>query len=202
MILQNAFNQMVRDALQPMLKTAGFAKKGLNFYRRRTATVEVINLQRSCWNSVERLEFFVNIGSYVPALDAAWGEPILEFPKEYECHFRRRLEALAPFGCDRFGFSSPAEAIEIQPKLRAALAEALAFLEKMDSLDGFLTVAVQMNGLLNFDKILTFMVQTHRHTLAEVYVKNLESLLTDDDRWPQFHRQFEAILNSADGLAP
>jgi hypothetical protein len=92
----------------PVLKTAGFAKQDLNFYRRQGSVVQVMNFQRSIDNRGGDNVFFVNVGV---AFDDLWklqgielNESMrkrLEAPLEHECHFRSRLENLVA-NCPRW----------------------------------------------------------------------------------------------------
>jgi Domain of unknown function (DUF4304) len=100
--MQKTFQTVVKETISPLLKSAGFSKKSLNFYRKRVGLTEVINLQRSKWNSEEQVEFFINVGIYAPEIETVLGIEIIEFPKEYDCHFQKRIKEIAPLGSDRF----------------------------------------------------------------------------------------------------
>ena len=73
--------------LKPIMKDAGFRKKGKSWYLESPETVAVLNLQWSSWGGGD---FYINLGILVKSIEA------IQWPPEYKCHFRRRLSDLMP----------------------------------------------------------------------------------------------------------
>ncbi len=73
--------------LKPVMKSAGFKKKGRTWYLETPETVCVLNLQMSPWGGGD---FYINLGVLVKAIEN------ISWPKEYQCHFRERLCQLMP----------------------------------------------------------------------------------------------------------
>lgn len=84
--------------IAPILKSAGYKRKGATWRRETSETVAVVNLQMSPYAGIL---YYVNLGVYVKALGA------ITQPLEYQCQFRVRLEALMtdrhmPWPCSTF----------------------------------------------------------------------------------------------------
>src|SRR4051794_5097536 len=92
-----AFNDVVRDAVTAVLKPAGFSKSGTNYHRRLSSCVQVVNVQTSRGSTLDEKRFFINVGLAFDELCGLTDVPVLEKPKEYECDdrgTRDRLEKL------------------------------------------------------------------------------------------------------------
>jgi Domain of unknown function (DUF4304) len=71
------------DAINSALKILDFKKKSNTWYLHRDETVLLVNLQKSQYGD----QFYINCAVLVRALSN------LEFPKEYACHIRFRLDS-------------------------------------------------------------------------------------------------------------
>jgi hypothetical protein len=70
--------------LKPFLKEQGFRKKGASWWKHTEDFIQVINIQGSQWSK----KFYINLAVYIRSLgDEEW-------PTEYKCHIRNRLESL------------------------------------------------------------------------------------------------------------
>jgi hypothetical protein len=65
---------------------------------------------------------------------------------------------------------------------------------KINNLDDFCNVLIAQNGLHNYEKILPFLLKTNRTTQADIYVKNMETLLKNDERLAFFQERFKEIM--------
>jgi hypothetical protein len=95
-VAKDIINQIVSQGAGPIAKAAGFKKSALTFTRRRGEVVQVVNFQLSQGNFADTGSYYTNVGI---AFDALWRlarEPVAEHPREYQCHFRRRIEQLIP----------------------------------------------------------------------------------------------------------
>jgi hypothetical protein len=93
---------LFRDEITPCLKPKGFRRTSQTYYKWVAANCEVVNFQGS-WNSTrETYIFYVNLGVFnrrIFEFNKEFG-PLRElpaYPKEYECHWRKRLNMLLPY---------------------------------------------------------------------------------------------------------
>jgi hypothetical protein len=86
----------VRGDLATRLKVNGYRKSGRSFWRDADDHIRVVNVQASQWNAGDSGRIAVNLGVYFPDVAASVGRAMKgKFPKEYDCHVRRRLGTLA-----------------------------------------------------------------------------------------------------------
>jgi hypothetical protein len=71
--------------LKPVLKEFGFRKKGGTWWRQLDCFIQVVNIQGSQFSK----RFYLNLGVYIKEL----GD--VEWPAEYDCHIRVRLNSIA-----------------------------------------------------------------------------------------------------------
>lgn len=77
--------ELVKKGLDASLKEAGFKKKSNSWYWSNDQVILQINLQKSQYGD----QYYVNGGVFLKSLGT------IEFPKEYNCHIRFRLTAVA-----------------------------------------------------------------------------------------------------------
>lgn len=70
--LDRRLNELLKQWINPVLKQAGFKKKNLSYVADRGSLSWYLNVQRSQWNSQEKLEFTVNCGVFVPGVVSTW----------------------------------------------------------------------------------------------------------------------------------
>ncbi len=85
-------DQIVSTHLKPGLLAKGFRKQGANFWRDHGEVIDVVNVQKSQWNSGQAARFTVNLGVYWKRIHELLGKPLNTVPpKEYHCTVRARL---------------------------------------------------------------------------------------------------------------
>jgi len=91
--LKSQFKLLNYNLIAPFIKGLGFKKKGDNYYRSLNDITQYISLQKSRWNSNERIEFTFNIGFYNSAIyNLTHESQILPTTiKEYDCLVNFRL---------------------------------------------------------------------------------------------------------------
>jgi len=75
--------EKILGIIKNILKKEGYKKKSNSFYKTYNDVIFVINLQKSQWGE----RFYINIGLWYKKIEAE-----MEFPKEYQCHLRFRIE--------------------------------------------------------------------------------------------------------------
>jgi len=95
-------DEIVKLSIHPFLKSIGFKKKGLEWNRDRGDFVDVITIQASKYNTLERQTFTVNLGVFVKSFyEAVWQQSNSGFAMEADCAVRVRLGDLIqgkPYG--------------------------------------------------------------------------------------------------------
>ncbi|WP_261376158.1 DUF4304 domain-containing protein [Brevibacillus brevis] len=104
-MLQQLFNDMIKQDVKPFLSKHGFAKKSLNFHKSTENLIYMFNFQKSAGNSADNVMFYVNCGIYAAELAQIQSREILTAPQEAECHFRARIGEIVETAPDRFSIT-------------------------------------------------------------------------------------------------
>lgn len=96
--INRSIDALVRDAIAPALKAAGFRKQGRTFRRSAGDAIHVVSVQGSKWNTGAEGKLTVNLGVYFPAAAALLerSSHVTESPSEADCLVRRRIGLLMP----------------------------------------------------------------------------------------------------------
>jgi hypothetical protein len=92
---QEAFDEMVRGTIWPVLRSRGFKRSGNTFHRAAGRNWQVINFQKSVGSSGEEVRFTANIAVALDRLRGGlhdWAEG--KRPSESRCHLRERIGLL------------------------------------------------------------------------------------------------------------
>ncbi|MCG8360791.1 MAG: DUF4304 domain-containing protein [Kiloniellales bacterium] len=135
---------MIKELIQPLLKSLGFKNKGLQWNRVRGEFVDVVTVQEAKHSTPERQVITLNLGVFVkPFYEAVWQKSPGGFVTEADCAVRVRLGDLVqrkPYG-DALDQWWEIEAVprgdgsagkEIENALRDL---GIPFLERFDKLD-------------------------------------------------------------------
>ena len=121
-------NKTLQGILKPLLKEAGYKKKGATWHHLGEHFIRVLNIQGSQWST----SFYLNLGIYIRGL----GDDLK--PTEYQCHVRERMDGIVPSkieASDLLDFTI--EVPEREEKLRVViLIYVLPWLEEKSSTDG------------------------------------------------------------------
>jgi len=97
MSVEERFAVLVKDVFAATLKPRGYKKTGLRWHRRTPTAWHMIGIQRSSGNFGDHLRFYVNVGAYVDQVATINGQQLIDKPKEYQCHYSKRLENVVDF---------------------------------------------------------------------------------------------------------
>ncbi|SEW53444.1 DUF4304 domain-containing protein [Chitinophaga arvensicola] len=186
---KTSLDLLVSGAIAPLLKKNEFRKKGLDFYKTTQDLVFDVNIQKG--KVQQQAYFYINIGIYSPELDRTIGIAENGQPKEFECHFRRRIADLINAGQDRY-MADTTTAAQITTDLDLAM----DVLDKIRSANDLVKLMCERGGLENYEKLVSYLALTDNHTLLKTYIDALKKLLGDDKRWPFFEGKMNEILKS------
>ena len=97
----HAIDLAVKAGLLGALRDAGFRGTARDFHRSRGPVTDAVNIQASRSNAGEKGRFTVNLGIYLPGVEAILrGAPLTNPPCEVDCTVRVRLASVAPGGGD------------------------------------------------------------------------------------------------------
>ncbi|QDT95258.1 DUF4304 domain-containing protein [Gimesia aquarii] len=106
-------DEIVKRGLHPLLKAAGYKKRGRTFYHESDDVIQVVNVQSSQGNTAELSKFTINLGVFFPLVREISQEPPLNgLPKEYHCTLRQRIGFLMPQHDDYWWVATPLSDID------------------------------------------------------------------------------------------
>jgi Domain of unknown function (DUF4304) len=187
----DVLNRLVRDSLDPPLKSAGFSRKARVWNRPRANLVHVVDCQASRWNQPDSVNFTVNLGVFSPSVyQTCWQKEAPRFVNEVDCQVRRRLSggssdlSSATRKEQWWNVGSDAQVVGVGKEVADLLqSKAVPFLDRFESLADVLSV-------LEKD------AASHAETpLARIYMAAIKAELGDLDA-------ARAALNAVLATAP
>lgn len=119
-------SQVLAAGITPLLNRHGFDRNGRTYYRSRDGRLELVNIQPHKYCNRFGGSFAVNLGIFVPEVDAAVSlYPKQERPEDHECHIRDRIDGWYEFDAHTDLAALGAEASERVER------EGLGFFERM-----------------------------------------------------------------------
>ena len=124
--------RVVTAAMKPYAAAGGYKKERLNYRRRRGSTQQIVNFQLSPGNSAAEARCYVNVSIAFDAVFALLGrEPPVPL-KEFQGHFRARLEDLVAGAPLHWEVSASTYTAAIEAELGKALGQMTAWLDAID----------------------------------------------------------------------
>jgi Domain of unknown function (DUF4304) len=84
-------SKTIKEIIKKSLSKAGYSKKSDTWYFRNDEVVLLVNLQKSQYGN----QYYLNCGVGLKSLG------VVDFPKEYQCHIRFRIEGVMPEGSEK-----------------------------------------------------------------------------------------------------
>lgn len=194
-MLQQLFNDMIKQDVKPFLSTHGFAKKSLNFNKKTESLIYMFNFQKSSGNSADNVMFYVNCGIYVPELAQIQSREILAAPQEYECHFRARIGEIAQSVPDRFSITPDTNMDDLRKTLLSGLEEVIHFYSTMTSARSIVDYYTSGPFLHLGEESFHLLLQSNDVEAAKHYLKALQEKYGTENRWTIFENKYKAIFN-------
>ncbi|KQO10671.1 DUF4304 domain-containing protein [Paenibacillus sp. Leaf72] len=194
-MLQQLFNDLIKQDVKPFLAKHGFAKKSLNFSKTTEGLIYMFNFQKSSGNSAENVMFYVNCGIYAAKLAQIQSKEILTAPQEAECHFRARIGEIAPAAPDRFAITPDTDRDELRKTLLGGLEEVIHFYDTMTSARSIVDYYISGPFLHLGEESFHLLLQSNDTAAANQYLKALQEKYGAENRWAIFENKYEAIFN-------
>ena len=96
---------VLKDLLKhiaPMLKDAGFKRRGSTWHRQGEGVVVVVNVQKDRHNTAKSVRFTINLGVFTPRLDDMRKAIASDPPSHTDCALRKRIGFLMPERADKW----------------------------------------------------------------------------------------------------
>jgi len=194
-MLQQLFNEMIKQDVKPFLTKHGFAKKSLNFSKHTDNLVYMFNFQKSAGNSTDNVMFYVNCGIYAAELAQIQSKEILTAPQEVECHFRARIGEIVKSAPDRFAITPDTNMDELRKTLLNALEEVIYFYDTMISARSIVDYYTSGPFLHLGEESFHLLLQSNDIAAANYYLKALQEKYGPENRWTIFENKYNAIFN-------
>ncbi|WP_341280203.1 DUF4304 domain-containing protein [Paenibacillus sp. FSL H8-0537] len=194
-MLQQLFNDLIKQDVKPFLAQHGFTKKSLNFSKATEGLIYMFNFQKSSGNSADNVMFYVNCGIYAAELAQIQSKETLTEPKEAECHFRARIEGIARAVPARFSISPDTDRDELKKTLLSGLEEVIHFYDTMTSARSVVDYYISGPFLHLGEESFHLLLQSNDEAAAKKYLKALQEKYGAENRWTIFENKYEAIFN-------
>ncbi len=196
------FDEMIKEHIAPFLKKQGFKKQNLNFYKTEGDVTFMFNFQKSTYNSVDYVCFYINCGIYSQEVIRTIGEPVLPNPKEYECLYNTRIDRLSGAGNKDFELVSSYEnhKIEVANEVIRQLEKAIDFYKTIQSNDD-LTGLIAREGTYFWQSFLRYLAIKKDVKRIAINVQMYADAYKGDERRQWFEDEINIILVEHD-IAP
>lgn len=194
-MLQQLFNDMIKQDVKPFLSKRGFAKKSLNFHKTTENLIYMFNFQKSSGNSADNVMFYVNCGIYAGELAQIQSREVLTAPQEAECHFRARIGEIAESAPDRFSITPDTNMDELRKTLLGGLEEVIHFYDTKTSARSLVDYYTSGPFLHLGEESFHLLLQSNDVAAAKHYLKALQEKYGTEHRWTIFEYKYEAIFN-------
>ena len=192
------YKNIVSGSIAPLLKEAGFARRGVTWNRGGEAGIFVLNLQNSKPRIGGGIDVTINIGILIEDVwRLCWGRPVPDFVKEENCYPRFRIGDLlsnfAPRPLDKWWKIAAVDGPETTEMVNAVRQDCLVYFDEIKSRE-VLTNFVQQKYK---DRMPLEHLQRALLLGLEGYdVSQIFSRLQHDDYWRQFAESARRRLES------
>ncbi|TQK63966.1 uncharacterized protein DUF4304 [Brevibacillus sp. AG162] len=194
-MLQQLFNDMIKQDVKPFLSKRGFAKKSLNFHKRTESLIYMFNFQKSAGNAADNVMFYVNCGIYAAEFAQIQSRELLTAPQEAECHFRARIGEIVESAPDRFSITPDTNMDDIRETLLSGLEEVIHFYDTMTSARSIVDYYSSGPYLHLAEESFHLLLQSKDVVAAKHYWKSLQEKYGKEKRWSIFENKYSAIFN-------
>ena len=92
--IERRHKNLVAQHVTPLLREAGFRKKGTEYSRAREGLSHLVSIQTSQWNDQNELGFTINCGVLVPGVIEVYANKKVGAPKIEDCSMHIRIGSL------------------------------------------------------------------------------------------------------------
>jgi hypothetical protein len=192
--MKEKFNQLIADTVKPFLKTNGFAKKGMNFYRKKDDLIFLFNFQNSQSNSFRETKFYINCAIHSTKIDKVIGKTERSEPKEYECYFRDRISSITQSINDGYFLKENTDLPNLSLTIITDLKTVILMFDNIQSTNDLIDLMINENGLNNYSELFEYLILTENKKGLKHFVKQLHGTFGTEERWTIFEDNLNEIL--------
>ena len=192
--MKEKYNQLISGIVKPLLKLNGFAKKGMNFYKRNEDLIFLINFQNSHGNALSQTKFYVNCGIHSTNIDKVIGKTELLEPKEYECYFTTRISLITQSTNDGYFITEETDMEDLSLKISDDLKIVINRFDNIQQTCDLTDLIIDRNGLNNYKELFKYLLLTDSKSKLSRFVKQLYSTFGSEKRWEVFENNMTNLL--------
>lgn len=197
--MKEKFNKLISDTVKPFLKTIGFRKKGMNFYKKEDDLIFMFNFQNSQGNNFNQIKFFINCGVHSTEIDKVIGKTELLEPKEYECYFRNRISTITNSTDDGYLIKDDTDLSNLNLTTITDLKTVICMFDNINSTSDLTDLMINKNGLNNYRELFEYLLLTNNKKDLGKFVKQLHSTFGAEKRWTIFENNLIDLLEKNGG---
>lgn len=175
------FNLLISETIKPLLKTHGFRKKVVTFYKKIDELIFVINFQNSQGNTSEKTRFYINCGIYSSLIDKTINKIQLQEPKVYECHYNKRISQITKVMIDGYEIDKNSNSEELIKKVKEDLSIVLTHFDTIFTTSDLTDLMINENEFGN--DIFDYFISTYDIDNIAKYVKKMAKISSNERRW-------------------
>ena len=187
------FNNLISKTVKPLLKDSGFTKKSLTFYKKKEDLVFLFNFQKSGGNTSFQTKFYINCGIHSATIDGIIEKPELIEPKEYECHFRKRISSITNNPEDGYIITGGIDLHELSRQVVTDFKKAIDFFDKVNTTSDLADLMAKQ-GLSNYEQLFEYLLLDGDDVRLKYYIANLYQSFGQEQRWKIFENKMNGIL--------
>lgn len=193
--MKEKFNIIIKNYVHPKLKSNGFKKKNLNFYKFKGDLIFLINLQKSRGNTWEETSFYISYGIYSSEIDNVLGKEKIMYPKDYQCYYCREIKELLDVNdTSKYILENSTNVEKFGKNILVDLEIVISFFEKVKGTDDLISLMIAKNKLHWYEEMISYLILTEDENRAEKYIYSLFEYFGKENRWKIFENKIETIL--------
>jgi len=189
---KDKFNILISETIKPLLKTYGFRKKGLTFYKQADELIFVINFQNSQGNTFEKTIFYINCGIYSSLIDKTIDKIQLNEPKEYECHYKKRISQITKVQKDEFEIDDNSVLEELIAKVEEDVLIVLTHFDRIVTTSDLTNLMINENEFGN--NLFDYFISINDKDNIVKYITMMAKIWSNEKRWNSIKNQLNEQL--------
>lgn len=190
--MKQLLDQLVKETIKPLLKTAGFKKSRMHFYHTNGEINFAINIQKSQGNSFEQVKFYINCYIHSTKIDEVLGRKIKEMPDVY--YFSKRISSIVNSGEDGYYITKDTDFLALNTLIENDLKLLISFFDSIQSTADLVNLMIAQNGLYHYEELFEYLLLTENQIDLKRFVQQLHQRFGTDHRWQIFENNMSNIL--------
>jgi Domain of unknown function (DUF4304) len=169
--------EVVKTHIQPVLKQAGFKKKGNYFYKTNNGFTHGIYVPIDREYTENGAYFTVQYGIYSEALEELLGREIKTFPKGYDFILNSNDLTQKEDEYERYLLESTTNLDTFGKKMSDDILQVLAFFNQITSLEAMIDYCLEHNYLVHHEDLMRYLVMQKDEEKTKKYMLKIKEKL-------------------------